>query len=197
MPHVQHDPEVFFVQYDNPPSAQELQQLSSGNLDGYTVAAQRTGSASSEEGIYGDDDDDLLLQLGPATPLSASAPVGQSVSGPIISLSSSISESLVTAIPLSGLLATGLDDAVFTPSGPVTLSTGLSDGFGVRSQGFGAGVGLSQLQVAEFLQDVDDDDLFFGSRLADDLNVEELPLPIHSRRGTGLGFGVPLPTFKT
>ncbi|XP_071540589.1 uncharacterized protein [Panulirus ornatus] len=47
VPNVQHDPEVYFVQYDNPPSAEELQQLSAGNLQGYSVAAQRTGAGDA------------------------------------------------------------------------------------------------------------------------------------------------------
>ncbi|XP_042239024.1 glycine-rich RNA-binding protein GRP1A-like [Homarus americanus] len=47
-----HDPEVFFVQYDQPPSAQELQQLSSGNLEGFTVTAQ---AAEINAGRTGDD----------------------------------------------------------------------------------------------------------------------------------------------
>ncbi|XP_053639211.1 uncharacterized protein [Cherax quadricarinatus] len=46
LPQVQHDPEVYFVQYDNPPSAEELQQLSAGNLEGYSIATQRTGHSA-------------------------------------------------------------------------------------------------------------------------------------------------------
>lgn len=43
VPHVPHDPEVFFVEYDTPPTAHDLQQLSSGNLDGFSVTAQQQG----------------------------------------------------------------------------------------------------------------------------------------------------------
>lgn len=43
VPHVPHDPEVYFVEYDSPPTAQDLQQLSAGNLDGFTVTSQQGG----------------------------------------------------------------------------------------------------------------------------------------------------------
>lgn len=43
VPHVPHDPEVYFVEYDTPPTAHDLQQLSSGNLDGFTVTSQQGG----------------------------------------------------------------------------------------------------------------------------------------------------------
>lgn len=43
VPSVKHNPEVFFVQYDNPPTAEELQQLSAGDLSGFTVSSQSAG----------------------------------------------------------------------------------------------------------------------------------------------------------
>ncbi|XP_063614695.1 uncharacterized protein LOC134787822 [Penaeus indicus] len=43
VPSVKHNPEVFFVQYDNPPTAEELQQLSAGDLSGFTVSSQASG----------------------------------------------------------------------------------------------------------------------------------------------------------
>lgn len=51
VPHVPHDPEVYFVEYDTPPTAHDLQQLSSGNLEGFSVTAQQQG------GGYGGGDD--------------------------------------------------------------------------------------------------------------------------------------------
>lgn len=43
VPSVKHNPEVFFVQYDNPPTAEELQQLSAGDLSGFSVSSQSSG----------------------------------------------------------------------------------------------------------------------------------------------------------
>ncbi|KAG0728544.1 hypothetical protein GWK47_032268 [Chionoecetes opilio] len=54
VPHVPHDPEVFFVEYDKPPTAHDLQKLSAGNLDGFSVTAQHTDDDSDEYGGRGD-----------------------------------------------------------------------------------------------------------------------------------------------
>lgn len=50
VPHIPHDPQVYFVEYDTPPTAHDLQQLSSGNLDGFSVTAQH---AVDNSGDYG------------------------------------------------------------------------------------------------------------------------------------------------
>ncbi|XP_063885299.1 uncharacterized protein LOC135113711 [Scylla paramamosain] len=59
VPHVPHDPQVYFVEYDTPPTAHDLQQLSSGNLNGFTVTPQHPdsgeyGPPSSVHGLRGD-----------------------------------------------------------------------------------------------------------------------------------------------
>ena len=38
VPTIKHNPEVYFVQYDNPPTAEELQQLSTGDLSTFGVS---------------------------------------------------------------------------------------------------------------------------------------------------------------
>lgn len=53
VPHVPHDPEVYFVEYDTPPTAHELQQLSSGNLDGFSVTQQGGGYGGGGVGGVG------------------------------------------------------------------------------------------------------------------------------------------------
>ena len=47
VPSIKHNPEVYFVQYDNPPTAEELQQLSTGDLSSFGVA-QSYGSPGGD-----------------------------------------------------------------------------------------------------------------------------------------------------
>lgn len=50
VPHIPHDPQVYFVEFDKEPTAHDLQQLSAGNTDGYDVTAQH---AVDNGGDYG------------------------------------------------------------------------------------------------------------------------------------------------
>lgn len=59
VPHVPHDPQVYFVEYDTPPTAHDLQQLSSGNLNGFNVTPQHPdggeyGPSASLHSLGGD-----------------------------------------------------------------------------------------------------------------------------------------------
>lgn len=71
VPSVKHNPEVFFVQYDNPPTAEELQQLSAGDLSGFTVSSQASGGGygggdSLALGSAREDQTAVLTNLGDA-----------------------------------------------------------------------------------------------------------------------------------
>ncbi|KAK7014114.1 hypothetical protein SK128_025725 [Halocaridina rubra] len=69
VPSVKHNPEVFFVQYDNPPTAEELQQLSAGDLSGFNLDAQSLSAGVGEAGLgvastSVDDSGEVTFQLG-------------------------------------------------------------------------------------------------------------------------------------
>ncbi|XP_045601686.1 uncharacterized protein [Procambarus clarkii] len=142
LPQVQHDPEVYFVQYDNPPSAEELQQLSAGNLEGYSVAAQRTGPTGDAVGPLslvadgaGSPEIDARLGLG-----GAGSGLSQSVNGAGVSLKdlggAGLKSSLVSSLSGVGASATGV-------ALPGLGGVGHGSGAGIGSLGIGGG--LSQL----------------------------------------------------
>ncbi|XP_076057400.1 uncharacterized protein LOC143034935 [Oratosquilla oratoria] len=105
VPDVKHSPEVFFVQYDKPPTTEQLQQLSAGNLQGLsgpgTISLSGLAGAPAPINTY------------PPAILDSSAELQ------IGSASTSIEEPFLAPVGLgTGLSSGAVIDSVFSGSAP-------------------------------------------------------------------------------